>query len=76
MSIVRVDMALVAAQAAIAGGLLAVALVAALAAAAVEVPVAVAAVAAVGVGVGVKETGVNTWLKFVNSTRFLVNDSF
>ena len=26
--------------------------------------------------VAVKETGVNTWLKFVNSTRFLVNDSF
>ena len=35
----------------------------------IEAAVAVAAVA-------VKETGVNTWLKFVNSTRFLVNDSF
>ena len=69
-------MILVAALAAIEEVLVqAVALVAALAAAAVEVPVAVAAVA-VGVGVGVKETGVNTWLKFVNSTRFLVNDSF
>ena len=37
---------------------------------------ALAVIEAAAVAVAVKETGVNTWLKFVNSTRFLVNDSF
>ena len=70
-------MILVAALAAIEEVLVqAVALVAALAAAAeVEVQVAVAAVAAAAAA-AVKGTGVNTWLKFVNGTRFLVSDSF